>query len=152
MKIAVCDDTQSDREQVSEYIRQYANRSTLDIEIDMFSNAESLLFPFKKSVYKIIFLDILLNKMSGVEAAFKIREIDNECVIIFTTTSPDYRAEGFEVGAIHYLIKPVSFEKIEEALKIAEQMNFSHDDTELDIPTFLRTGARSQEKELLLQV
>lgn len=116
MKIAVCDDCKIDQKKASAYILQYAENNMLNIQIDVFNNGSELLSAFQASAYKIVFLDIYMDGMSGVETAFKIREWDKDCMIIFTTTSPDHRADGFEVGAVHYLLKPLSYKEIEVAL------------------------------------
>ena len=52
----------------------------------------------------------------------KFVEKDEHCIIIFVSTSPDFRAEGFEVGAVHYLIKPASYEGIETALNRCKRL------------------------------
>jgi DNA-binding LytR/AlgR family response regulator len=99
-----------------EYVLRYADQSMLDFHVDEFQTGTELMQAFQKSDYKIVFLDILMDGISGVETAYKIRETDSECVIVFTTTSPDFRAEGFDVGAIHYLLKPFTFEAVTKAL------------------------------------
>lgn len=116
MKIAICDDNHADRKQTLEYVLRYADQFMLDFHVDEFQTGTELMQAFQKSNYKIVILDILMNGISGVETAYQIREIDSECAIIFTTTSPDFRAEGFDVGAIHYLLKPFSYEAVTKAL------------------------------------
>lgn len=122
LKIAVCDDMRRDQKKVSEYIMQYADKMMLDIQIETFNDGEALLSAFQECVFKIIFLDIYMDGISGVETALKIRETDKDCMIIFTTSSPDFRAEGFEIGAIHYLLKPLAYNRVEEALKRCNRM------------------------------
>lgn len=116
LKIAVCDDMPVDRGRTIDYILQYANQFMLDFQVEAFETGAELLHAFRESAYKIIFLDILMDGMTGVETAYKIREMGSECVIIFTTTSPEYRAEGFDIGAVHYLLKPLQYKAVEDAL------------------------------------
>lgn len=116
MRIAICDDNSSDRKQTVESILRYADQSMLDFHVDEFQTGTELMQAFPKSDYKIVFLDILMDGISGVETAYQIRKTDSECIIIFTTTSPDFRAEGFDVGATHYLLKPFAFEEVAKAL------------------------------------
>jgi DNA-binding LytR/AlgR family response regulator len=94
----------------------------LNIEIESFNSGSELLSSFPNSVYKIVFLDIYMDGISGVETAFKIHELDKDCMIIFTTTSTDHRAEGFEVGAVHYLLKPLTYKGIEVALNRCKRL------------------------------
>lgn len=116
LRIAVCDDYDNDRKMISEHILSYAGQHLLDIEIAAFQSGEALLDSFSQHPFQMVFLDIYLEGISGVETAFKIREKDENCIIIFVSTSPDFRAEGFEVGAVHYLIKPAAYEGVETAL------------------------------------
>ncbi len=117
MKIAVCDDMKYDCEILAKHISQYADEKMLDIKIKAFNSGIDLISDFLTEDYKIVFLDIYMNGFSGIETAYKIRDINRDCMIIFTTTSPDFRAEGFEVGAVHYLLKPLKYSNIEEALR-----------------------------------
>lgn len=121
MKIAICDDSPVDQMRISEYIMQYADRYLLDFRIDTFETGSALLQAFHKNEYKIIFLDIIMSGLSGVETAYKIREKSDECMIIFMTASPDFRAEGFDIGAVHYLMKPLTYSMVEEALHRCER-------------------------------
>ncbi len=116
MRIAICDDNNNDRKILSEHILSYAEKHLLDIEIEKFPSGEALLDSFSDFPFQMVFLDIYLEGISGIEIAFKIREKDENCIIIFVTTSPDFRAEGFEVGAVHYLLKPAAYERVETAL------------------------------------
>ncbi|HEX2937495.1 MAG TPA: LytTR family DNA-binding domain-containing protein [Ruminiclostridium sp.] len=117
LKIAVCDDMQEDCEVLAKCISQYADEKMLDIEIKIFNSGVKLISDFLAEDFKIVFLDIYMNGLSGIETAYKIRDINKDCMIIFTTTSPDFRAEGFEVGATHYLLKPLTYSGVEEALR-----------------------------------
>ncbi len=116
MEIAVCDDSSEDQKKLVTYLSQYAEKQMFDIKINSFDNGEDLISAFQKYAYKIIFLDIYMDGLTGIDTAFKIRESDENCMIIFTTTSPDFRAEGFEVGAVHYLLKPLTYSGVETAL------------------------------------
>lgn len=116
MNIAVCDDDALDRSRIAELAYFYGKEAMVNFKIDTFENGEDLLSAFKKSAYVIVFLDIFLGKSSGVEIGYKIRELSQDCIIIFTTVSPDYMAEGFDIGAAHYLIKPINYEGVQKAL------------------------------------
>jgi DNA-binding LytR/AlgR family response regulator len=117
MKIAVCDDVPADLQIITEYLLRYSEENLLDIQIEEFAGGEKLLSVFSSSPFKIIFIDIYLDGISGVETAYKIREADKDCAIIFITSSVDHRADGFEVGAIHYLVKPITYKATAEAME-----------------------------------
>lgn len=82
-----------------------------------FCSAENFLFQYaEKNDYDILLLDIEMGAMDGVSLAKRIRE-DNETVqIIFITGFPDYMEEGYEVSALHYLMKPIVEEKLHSVL------------------------------------
>ncbi len=75
-------------------------------------SAESFLFVWEETNdFDILFVDIQMGKMNGVEMAEKVRECDREIAIVFTTGIADYMGCGYEVEALHYLLKPISKEK-----------------------------------------
>ena len=73
MRIAVCDDYVSDRKNISEHILNYAGKYLFDIEIEEFQSGEALIDSFSNHPFQMVFLDIYLDGISGVETAFKIR-------------------------------------------------------------------------------
>ena len=78
----------------------------------MFPSAESFLFDYaEQKNYDFLLLDIEMPSMNGVELAQKIRQENNAVQIIFITGYSDFMAEGYEVSALHYLMKPVSFQR-----------------------------------------
>lgn len=116
MKIAVCDDCAADRETLQQHLQILGDRQLLSMETIPFQSGEELIQAFEPGVFQLVFLDIYMTGITGVETAFRIREADPDCVIVFATTSPEHRAEGFDVGAVHYLIKPVTPEGVEAVL------------------------------------
>lgn len=110
-RIAVCDDSKRVQEQIAEWIKE-----EYVCEVNVFSTGEELLE--KKEDYHIIFLDISLGKLNGIETARKIREY-SKGLIIFVTACREYVFEAFDVEAFHYLLKPLSKEKFKQVLKKA---------------------------------
>lgn len=117
MKIAVCDDLKKDRLRLAELLEKYSKNHKKTYTVDFFNNGNALLQDFTKNKYDIIFLDIYMSGISGIETARKIRNIDKKAGIILTTTSTNFFREGFEVNATHYLIKPLQYEKFQEAMQ-----------------------------------
>ena len=139
LKIAVCDDNKADQDYVINLLHEYANESGVMLEIQAFGSAEQFLFQYaEEKDYQIIVLDIELEKMNGVELAKKLREDNREIQIFFVTGFPEYISEGYEVDALHYLMKPVNKEKVfrvmEKAvlnLKVEEKVLFVHENGEM---------------------
>ena len=112
-KIAICDDSGADRQYVLNMVRAWASSAGHTVHIDDFPSAESFLFRYAEDKnWDILLLDIEMGAMDGVSLAKRVRK-DNEAVqIVFVTGYSDYIAEGYEVAALHYLMKPVSGEKL----------------------------------------
>lgn len=109
LKIVVCDDEKVIVKQVSYMIKKYLP----DCEIDEFLSGKDLLSA--KKDFDIFFLDIQMEQ-NGIEVARKLREHDENAVIIFITGVKEYVFEAFDVAALHYLLKPVHEEKLREVI------------------------------------
>ncbi len=112
MKIAVCEDSDYEREKIITLINEYYKTSPGLFTIETFNSGEELLSNFQKNTFNLILLDIYMNQLNGIETAEKIRKLDDYCCIIFITSSLDFSLEAFKVEALDYLIKPVSLESI----------------------------------------
>ena len=108
MRIAIVDDLADERAWLKERLaRQLALRGA-EAELLEFDSGESFLAAEKKQRFTAAFLDIYMDGMSGMEAAKELRKTDTSCLLVFTTTSADHALEGFQVRALHYLVKPFS--------------------------------------------
>lgn len=117
MKIAICDDEKAVLDQLRELVRQYADKHMLDYTILEFDQSEKLLDAVRQdSDIQILFLDIYMEPLSGMDLAETLREEGNDCAVIFVTVSTDHYARSYEVNAVHYLVKPVTYERVEKAL------------------------------------
>ncbi|NMM65016.1 response regulator transcription factor [Clostridium sp. P21] len=116
-KIAICDDEILQRLDTTNKLKNVLKHFNFDYEIEEFNSGENLLY--SKSYFDIIFLDIKMNKLSGIDTAKKLRENNNNSKIIFITSFKEYVFEAFDVSAFHYLIKPVCEENI---LKIIDRI------------------------------
>ena len=112
-QIAICDDSDADRQYLAGLCRQWAARESYPVRLSLFPSAESFLFQYSEEAdFDILLLDIEMGRMDGVTMAKRLRQ-DNETVqIIFVTGYSDYIAEGYEVSALHYLMKPLSADKL----------------------------------------
>ena len=116
-KIAICDDSGTDRQFVLNMVRAWASSAGHTVHIDDFPSAESFLFRYaEESDYDILLLDIEMGAMDGVTMAKELRKSNDTVQIIFITGYSDYISEGYEVAALHYLMKPVKEEKLRSVL------------------------------------
>ena len=117
IKIAVCDDSTVDQQYVSDMVDRWAVQRGHTVHIDTFISAESFLFHYaEESDYDILLLDIEMGEMDGVTMARQLRRSNDAVQIIFITGHSDYISEGYEVEALHYLMKPVREEKLHSVL------------------------------------
>ena len=123
-KIAVCDDSAADRSYVLSMVRGWAARAGHAVQLDDFPSAESFLFRYaEEGDYDILLLDIEMGAMDGVTMAKELRKNNDTMQIIFITGYSDYISEGYEVAALHYLMKPVQEEKLRSVLgRAAEKL------------------------------
>lgn len=120
MKIAICDDTIIDRQIIEKYLTEYMTKSCVNFDISLFESGEKLLLALKKTSFKVIFLDIYMLKLNGIDTAKEVRKFDKDVQIIFITTSPDHAVSSYDVRALNYIIKPVSYAKIEKVLNLCQ--------------------------------
>lgn len=109
--IVICEDDTLQRELLSGYLDKVFKYLDLDYELREFSSGEDLLSYYPNKV-DILFLDIQMDKLTGMDTARKIREFDSNVEIVFTTAIPDYIHEGYEVRAYRYLLKPLEYDCI----------------------------------------
>ena len=112
-RVAVVDDNITDAEFVKGILNGWAQLRQVAVQAMVFPSAESFLFRYAEDKdWDILLLDIEMGSMDGVTMAKRVRQ-DNEAVqIVFITGYSDYIAEGYEVAALHYLMKPVNWEKL----------------------------------------
>ena len=112
-KIAICDDCDADRSYMAVLTRRWAEERKRAIELTQFVSAENFLFHYAEMKdYDILLLDIEMGAMDGVTMAKKLRQENDTVQIVFITGYSDYISEGYEVAALHYLMKPVKDEKL----------------------------------------
>lgn len=108
LEIAVVDDERDCIDQIREYIAQYAKEKNRDIHAEMFYDGNELL-ACDTSKFDIILLDIEMSGMNGMDAARKIREVNQDVVLVFITNMAQYAINGYEVGALDYVLKPINY-------------------------------------------
>ncbi|MDZ4992781.1 response regulator [Clostridium perfringens] len=111
--IALCEDNSLQREELKNNLGKVLDEIGIDYKIIAFESGEDLLKSYPEKL-DILFLDIQMGKLTGMETARKVRDYDNKVEIIFITALWDYVQKGYEVRAFRYLIKPVKFQELKE--------------------------------------
>ena len=112
-RVAICDDCAADAQFVSEILKAWADERGAEVNAEIYPSAESFLFAYDENkAYDMLLLDIEMGGMDGVSMARRVRAGNKTVQIIFITGYSDYIAEGYDVAALHYLMKPVNREKL----------------------------------------
>lgn len=106
LQIAVCDDEPIFQEKIKHLLEIYLQREGLSYEIHMFRSGEAFLACCENQVkFDIVFLDINMEKVDGIQTAMRIRSFHSDTYIVFVTAYLDYALEGYKVNAVRYLMK-----------------------------------------------
>ena len=121
-RIAICDDEQNQIEYLTSIVSAWSNENGHVCEMRAFPSAEAFLFAYEDdNAYDILLLDIEMKHITGVDLAKSIRKKDQTVQIIFITGYSEYISEGYEVSALHYLMKPVGQQKLFSVLDRAAE-------------------------------
>lgn len=106
MRIAIVDDIAAERNLLHTRLNYKLKQRSIQADVLEYESGEAFLADAEQQPFTVVFLDIYMDGMSGMEAAKALRKLDTDCLLIFTTTSTDHALEGFQVRAMHYLVKP----------------------------------------------
>ena len=113
----ICDDEPQQAGFLQRLTADWAKRRAFKLHITQYHSAEELLFAYDADKrVDILLLDIELPGISGMELARRVRQSDRQLQIVFVSGYSDYLADGYEVEALHYLLKPVTEEKLGSVL------------------------------------
>lgn len=114
MNVAICDDSIEDAETLAELIRDAARPEKPHIEF--YSGGEELLpyCGYGEDSYDVIFLDMEMGDINGIETANKIREINKHVLIVFVTSHTQYMRQSFECEPFRFLVKPVEIDEVQK--------------------------------------
>lgn len=121
-RFAICDDNKAQIEFLSAAVLHWGEKRGIHPQISAFENGESFLFRYAEDkAFDILLLDIEMGQLNGVQLAKTVRQENKEVQIIFITGYMDYISDGYDVEALHYLLKPVSEEKLHSVLDRAAE-------------------------------
>ncbi len=127
-KIAICDDEEDFIASLQEQVAGVLQNSGVGFEITAFASGESLLNHIydKSAGFDMIFLDIFMQDLNGMDTAKAIRQHSDSTAIIFTTASDRYVFSGYEVQALQYLLKPINVQALSAALMLDLKRRFEN--------------------------
>ena len=116
-QIHIVDDSPADAERLEELTQRWAGKRELSVELMRHPSAEAFLFRYEENkACDLLLLDIEMTGMDGVTLAKTVRRENEAVSIVFVTGYSDYIGEGYDVAALHYLMKPVNEDKLEQVL------------------------------------
>ena len=134
--VAICDDAAADRDYLQTLVKRWAADRGHRVELTLYPSAESFLFRYAEDKdVQILLLDIEMGPMDGVSLARTLRKENDAVQIVFITGYSDYIADGYEVEALHYLMKPVKEEKLFAVLdRAVEKLHSNQRTLLLELP------------------
>jgi len=139
-KVAICDDELQTRLQLEEYIKRLVEEEGSKVSVHVYDSGEDLMARYD-GAYDIIFLDIKMHDVDGIEAARRIREFNKEVCIIFISSMVQYALDCFKVRAFGFLKKPLTYEEFRMEVKEALS-NISDDKNGKEIMVKTGRGTR----------
>lgn len=118
-RIAIVEDEAAVREQLAGYVQRYTRQYGTPFEVTEFADGMEILEDYR-SQFDIIFLDVEMKHLDGMETARRIRERDGGVLIVFITNMAQYAIRGYAVGALDYVLKPVPYFAFSQQLQKVE--------------------------------
>ncbi len=123
IKIAICDDEEKFADSLEKSLKIWAERSAVNIKIRRFDDGVPLLYCINENgMFDVIFMDVEMEKLNGLETAAKIREKDYITTLIFVSQYEDYYKEAYNVHPFQFLSKPVSQSKLDQVMQSFMEM------------------------------
>lgn len=117
LHIAMVDDIDSDREWLAGRLETYLHARHIPYALSAFTSGEEFLSALSEHWFDIVFMDIYMGYITGLDAARALRAKDRDCKLIFLTISEDFMRQGFSLNSAHYLVKPVKDEDFLQAME-----------------------------------
>lgn len=130
LNAAIVDDTLSDVFRLKSFVESWFAASEHKLTgITTFTSGEEMLKTFEPGMFQIVFMDIIMKEINGVETAKILRDYDTELLIVFTTTSREYAFDAFSVHPFDYVLKPYSKKDVSRVLDEALRFFTANDPT-----------------------
>ncbi len=116
LKIALVDDERIYLDEITRICREFAAENDIETEISVFSDGESFLSSLDGTGCGMVFMDIFMDGIDGVETVKKLRRLDSGCIVIFLTSCGERMPEAFSCHAFEYILKPFDDKRVKDVL------------------------------------
>ena len=151
LRIAYAEDDADTAATLKGYLDRYSSERDLCMGIEHYPDAEKLIYSYTPR-YDLLLLDIQLGGMTGMEAAEEIRKTDPEVGIIFITSLVQFAVKGYEVDALDFIVKPVSYYQFAQKMDKAVRIIGRRQGVSLPVPTEQGTKILSSRDVLYAEV
>ena len=134
MRVAIVDDVRSDAQVLQDHLRRYQEEGGGMWETVLYPSGTDFLARYQPD-FDLVILDIDMPGLNGVDAARRIRELGDNVVLMFVTNMSQYALEGYEVEAVDYVLKPVSYQDFALKLRKAQRYISQNRDTQIALHT-----------------
>lgn len=121
MRIAIVEDDPAARQQLKTYVLKYFEGREKEVELSVFCDGDEIVESYRAD-YDLIFLDIQMKRMDGMETAERIRRMDENVFLVFITNMANYAIRGYSVHALDFILKPVNYLMLQQLLTRVEHM------------------------------
>ena len=139
MKVAIVDDEKCASDLLSGYLHEFAKEAKIEFEVKVFGNAGDFLAD--GNAYEIVLMDIEMPDLDGLSAAKILRTRDDKAVLLFITNMSQYAIKGYEVDAIDYVVKPITYPDF--VLKIKKAIRYVANNKDLKYTVTTIEGSKS---------
>ena len=134
IRVAIVEDDREAAEQLQAHLRRYAGENMLQFRTSVFEHPLLFLEPYRAD-YDLVFMDIQMPLMNGMDASHKLREVDPKVALVFVTSLTQFAVEGYDVGALAYIVKPFNYYDFSLKLtRILERLP-AHEGEDILVPT-----------------
>ncbi len=109
MNVAIVEDDDAAAKVLLGFTARYAKEENAEITVRRFSRADEFLKNYRPSEYAAVLMDIQMPGMNGMDAAFELRKLDKNVSLLFITSMVQHAQKGYEVDAVGFMVKPVSY-------------------------------------------
>ena len=126
MRLAIIDDLVTEQEKLQGFLDRFCKEKQVECHVEKFSSGKEFLTR-GDFAYDLLFLDIFMEELDGLETAAAFRQHNEKCLLIFTTTSKDCAIKSYRVRAFDYLVKPFTYQQfLESMLLVVKELNVLH--------------------------
>ena len=133
--VAICDDSDKDRKHLQECISGYMQQEKADMILHTYASGEEMEEALQSIRFDLVFLDIYMHALSGIDLAKKVREASESTLIVFSTSSRDHAIDAYSFRAFQYLLKPLNPVAVNRVLKESIEHMQQHKTVEYLLPT-----------------